>query len=583
MCQCPENWALLPETVNCGRIKDNMDNEMLRAFWTWNPVCSGSRRRFDEPHAMRHNRWLFDKSTWQRMFRAMSACGFNAIFIANTHPFPFMIEYDQFPEAAMVDRDDLEQYQKAYRWIFQTAAGYDIRPYVLFFSIYYPDCFAEKRGLSEDDRVKPDQLAVDYTAYCVAKLLETYPELGGIVGEASETIEGDRSAFIRNAIAAPIAASSSKPDLIIRGWCADPKDLVQTADEFGSQARYSVKYTWEHLVGEAPDPMFRSWTAAAGPERVLAEFWISNYEPLACFSFSTAEGILRNLSQMGCSGFSLHPLSLYEWPFTSDRDFRHQWQRDLVWYQIWGGAGIAELVEHATPRWLQRHTDLIGGLEAGSRILQTVALYFGGDKQNQWHPQFCTIRYGSQCRLFTIADMVAFPEQEMFWGRNWRQELTAEKVAHLPDALQNPIPEAYGPMEFIDTLTELVARAEADLRKAWSRIRGEQELPCIARNLESQTRLGTFWIERMRAAIARARREDETALRHMALALEAMTAAAVADRRHRDGFRAITGRTAIVGEWDSVLTALEAELSDAAKNEWRSGENYLVHRLSGDA
>ncbi len=536
--------------------------------------------RFDEPHAYKENKWLFDKSVWQRLFRLMNACGFNAMFFANTHPFPFMIEYDQYCDAAMLKPEELQQYQRMYKWIFTLACEYDIKPYLLFFSIYYPDAFAEKRGLSGPQLTEPSQLALDYTSYCVSKALETYPELSGIVCEASETFNGDRAAFLEEAIIKPAKLAKTNADIIVRGWKADPKEIVTRFDEAGLNLKYSVKYTWEHLVSEKPDPMFKMWAAAAGPERILGEFWISNFEPLTSFSFRLAEDILQSLGRMGCAGFSLQPLSLYEWPFTSDRDFRFQWQRDLIWYQIWGGASLAELVQEGTPKWLHRHADLLSGFQAGAKILETTALYFGGDKQNQWHPQFATIQVDGECRLLSVADLADFTSNEHFWAKTWQKEITGINVMHLPDALKNPDPDAFGPFEFIARLTEYVNEADETLRKTWSRIRNETELPCLAKNLEAQSRLGSFWIERMRAAIAHARNDDANALKHMQAAMEEMQNVASIEKRHRDGFRFIVGRDVVVGNWDGILAALNAELQDAKKGEWKPGSAYIAHRTS---
>ena len=83
---------------------------MLRAFWTWDPVSSGNYRAFDEPFAYRNNKWFFDKSVWQKMFRAMSGCGFNAMVLANTHPFPFMLDLPKYPDARVLDEPTLREY-----------------------------------------------------------------------------------------------------------------------------------------------------------------------------------------------------------------------------------------------------------------------------------------------------------------------------------------------------------------------------------------------------------------------------------------------------------------------------------------
>ena len=163
---------------------------MLKAFWTWLPVASGTYRAFDEPFAYANNRWFFDKSIWQKMFRAMSSCGFNAMVLANTHPFPFMVDLPAYPDARVIGEEDLRGYQQMSHWILETAIEYEIAPYLLFFSIYYPTGLLESRGIDPSDASAPTDFAVEYTNYCVRELLATYPELAGVFADASEFVSG---------------------------------------------------------------------------------------------------------------------------------------------------------------------------------------------------------------------------------------------------------------------------------------------------------------------------------------------------------------------------------------------------------
>ena len=139
---------------------------MLRAFWTWDPVSSGTYRAFDEPWAYENNRWFFDKSVWQKMFRTLNTCGFNAMVLANTHPFPFMLPLEDYPEARVLGDEDLADYMQMHHWIFNTALDYEIAPYLLFFSIYMPAPLLEARGIEPKDTSIPTDLALQYTHSC---------------------------------------------------------------------------------------------------------------------------------------------------------------------------------------------------------------------------------------------------------------------------------------------------------------------------------------------------------------------------------------------------------------------------------
>ena len=568
---------------------------MLKAFWTWDPVSSGTYRAFDEPFAYQNNKWFFDKSVWQKMFRTMSGCSFNAMVLANTHPFPFMIDLSAYPDAKVVDDSTLADYQAMHHWIFNTALDHEIAPYLLFFSIYYPSTMLKARGIEAKDIPVPTDFALEYTHHCTRTLLDTYPELAGLFGEASENIAdspvpdgpgySSRTQFLQQAVVDALDAVRPDAPLYLRGWCGDPKSFAHGIERRGGRPiKYSVKYTYEHLVDPNPDPAFTQWVEAAGAPNVAAEFWISNFEPWTSFSFDTVDGILANLQELGCDGFSLHPLSIYEWPRTSDTFFKYQFQRDLAWYSAWGGTGVARMTSQGAPKWLMRNAKLIPGFEAGSRILELLALYLAGDKQNQWHPQFCSIRdSATTCRLLSIEDMLHLDDQPIFWGRDWWREVTGDRVVHLKEYIESGTPQdAYGPEELIEELADLAAQAVEAGEKGMRSAAGEKELPSFARDAFCMGRLGEFYIERFRSALTHGRGNDAEALEHMARALGLYREIKSVDSSHRNRpFRAITGRCAIVGDWLGTVKALEAEYEDACAGEFKRGDQYPIHTLSG--
>lgn len=559
---------------------------MLRAFWTWDPVSSGTYRPFDEPHAYANNKWFFDKSVWQRMLRTMNSCGFNAMVLVNTHPFPFMVDLAAYPDAKVVDDSTMADYAAMHHWIFDTAIAYDIAPYLLFFSIYMPEKLLAARGIDPKDSAIPTDFALEYTHYCVGTLLKTYPELAGIFAEASENITGKREQFLQQAVVDVLDAVRPDAQLYLRGWCADPKSFIDGVTRRGNKAiHYSVKYTWEHLVDANPDPAFTHWVDEAGGANVAAEFWISNFEPWTSFSFETVEGILANLDELGCAGFSLQPLALYDWPLSSDTFFKYQFQRDMVWYGGWGGQSVEQMIRQGNPKWLLRNRKLIAGFGAGSRILELLALYFGGDKQNQWHPQFCSYRPydgGGVANLLTIEDMLHLDEIGVFWGREWWKDVTGDSVVHLAEYVESGTPEdAYGPDELIEELADLSQQAVAAGEKGMRSASGEKELPSFARDALCMGRLGEFYVERIRAALAHARGDDTEALDHMNRALGIFREIRSIDNSHRRPFRVITGRSTIVGDWLDTVRALEAECADASNGEFKRGTAYAVHRVEG--
>jgi len=334
-----------------------------------------------------------------------------------------------------------------------------------------------------------------------------------------------------------------------------------------------VKYTGDCIVDEGADTAFNEWVEAAGAENVNADISVSNFEPWTSFSYDTAEGIVSNLAELDCNGFSLQPLSRSEWPHTSDTFFKYQWQRDMVWYSVWGGTNARQLIREGQPKWLVRNQKLLSGFQAGSRILELLALYFAGDKRGNWRPQFCSI--GSH--LLSVQDMLHLGDMPEVASSDWWTEITGDRVVHLAEYVTTGSPEdAYGPEELIEELTDLSEQAIAAGEKGMRSASGEKELPSFARDAFCMGRLGEFYIERFRAALSHARGEDREATDHMARALGFYREICALDSSHRTiPFRVITDRNVNEFDWQNTVRVLEAELIDAEKGVFGRGAYRL--------
>jgi len=464
---------------------------MIRAFWTHNTD--------------RNEKWFYDKSVWQKMLRAMAGCGFDSVIFADARPV-----------------DGPPDYRQMLHWIFSAALDYEIAPYVLI------DVPGE---VGQVDRLTPS----------VREMVESYSELRGVLLSAESQTLAD-------------AIDAARPDAAIyirsqtrRGETAPPVITRRGGRRIG----YCVKYTGDHLVDANADPQFAASVEQVGAENVLAEFCISNFEPWTSFSYDTVEGALANLAELGCDGFSVHPLCAAEWPHTSDTFFKYQWQRDLVWYSVWGGTGADELVRRGQPKWLARNARLMPGFEAGSRILELLSLYFAADRSAAWRPQTCSMAD----RLLTLEDMLHLENVPGFDALDWWTQITGDRVVHLAEYIAYGTPaDAYGPEELIEELTDLSEQAVAAGEKGMRSASGEKELPSFARDAFCMGRLGEFYVERLRAALSHARGDDSEAVERLTRALGLYREIAEVDCSHREG-----------GNWAGVLKALEAEHADAAR------------------
>lgn len=499
----------------------------------------------------------------------------NAMFFLSTHPFSFMIDYSEFAEAAIIPPEELARHQAIYHWIFENARDYDIQPYVGFHTICFPDLFIERRGILKEDVPGHFEIATDYTAYCVESLLTEYPEVAGIVASADDNLPERRGEFVREAIVRAVESARADASIIIRATGLDVQEMLsEVVSQTGRKIIFSVKYTEDHLVHSKPDPFFSLWAERAGAKNVMAEIGSANFEPFTSFSFETASGSVSNLSKMKCAGYSVLPISPTDYHYTSDDHFKFQFQRDYVWYNIWGGASLKELVSEGRPLWLKRQKALLPGFQAASKVLETVTLYFGGNKDSLWRPQFCMI--GHQARdeghLFSIRDMLDLPDR-LFSGRTWWREITGQPVAHPGE---KTTPEGFGPEDFIGYIEELTAESEAAVGVAERRAPSEKGLECFLLNAACQSWLGRFWAERTKAALSLASGDGDGALAHMESALKHYRRMAEMDNRHRRGFAILLGGAFYSLDWSNIISALESELADAEAGIFSAGENYAV-------
>lgn len=524
---------------------------MLRAFWTYDPIPD---RRDDD-------KWFFDKSVWQKMFRTMNTCQFNAMFFSAAEVLPCMIGLSVCPDDNLIDEAAADGYQQMYHWIFQNALDYDIAPYLVLNPL----------------RVPSDADPVEYIRHCMAALLDTYTELSGIVLEGDAAPQNIK--LIQQAVVDVLDAARPDAALIIRAGGVDADFITSSLTRRGNRKiGYCVKYTSDHLVDHNNDEAFARWVDAVDGENIIAEFGFANFEPWTCFSFDTITNILSNLTEAGCLGLAPLPLSPGQWPHVSDSFFKYQWQRDLIWYSAWGGMGIEQLKRQNRPKWLIRNFRLISGFEAASRIIELLTLYFAGDRTSAWRPQYCSVETERGPHLMSLSDMLQPGGLSEYSGRDWWEEITGDPAIHLGEYILKGAPEnTYGPEELIEELTDLAGLAVAAGEKGLRSASGEKELPSFSRDALCMGRLGEFYVERIRGALSHAREENAEAAEHVARALGLYRELVDIDSTHREPFAPAWRQTTICGSWEPILNVLEREYADVQKGVFKSGRDYPIN------
>lgn len=532
-----------------------------RGLWQWNPVSCVTPRSYDEKRMAANDGWFFDRAFMDRCFDAMTAAGLNTWILANTHPFPFMVDLSEFPDAVVLSRPELERRQANYHRLFEAARSRGIMPFVLFHTCYVPDAFGRKHGIRPAHSYTPPPLACDYTRHCVRRLCETYPELAGINGEASENVAAaQRAQFARDAIVAGVKESGRRPTLFFRGWTSDPGEMKRhVMDAYDGECCFTVKYTWEFLVHRRPDPEFLRWTRTCGAERVLAEFWISNYQPFGCHDLDLADGVRQELDALGCVGFTSHPMDLYGAPWVQgSQPGLLQLDRDRDWYATLSGACANPSAQRAKSFGLGAARTLDAAARAACAPLERISLYLTGNKQNFLQPQWLAAIAGSPERragLHTLFHWRNLPVGVDRSHGRWMPQIESTAVRYPGEE-----GEGYHLADLIRDLDRMDAEwadppasapERGDAYAAWRR------------DILGLRQMARAWVERARAVDAHfAGRPADVlpALRRSLELVRAMPGLLDFDGPHR----LLVGRHVVILRWTDLAAALEAELADYA-------------------
>jgi hypothetical protein len=216
-----------------------------------------------------------DLGFWERFLDMMVENRFNAISLWTLHPFTYMIQPKNFPEASKWTPRQFEEWQRLYRGIFRMAKERGLDTYVVFWSIFVSEEFSRAHGVAKQNfyphyYVQGDTAEITrcYLRESVTQMLEEYPDLDGIGVSHGEGMGGmtplQRQQFVDQVyIAGALAAKRATPVKLIHrvpfssglssgpGVSTDVERMTRTAmeklgDEFAGPIWVEMKFNWSH-------------------------------------------------------------------------------------------------------------------------------------------------------------------------------------------------------------------------------------------------------------------------------------------------------------------------------------------------
>lgn len=210
-----------------------------------------------------------DLHFWEAFLDMMAANRFNVISLWNMHPYSYMIRAKNFPEASPWTDAELAEWQDLFRGIFRLAKERGLDTYLVHWSIFVSQAFAEAHGVAEHNFYPhyygpgdTSEIVRRYLRESVTQVLQEYPNLDGIGLSHGEGMGG----------MTPLERQQWMDDVIIAGMleAGRPVKLIHRAPfSAGLDSGGSVSQSTESITRAA---MERLDDAFEGPIWVEMKF-----------------------------------------------------------------------------------------------------------------------------------------------------------------------------------------------------------------------------------------------------------------------------------------------------------------------
>ena len=214
-----------------------------------------------------------DLRYWEAFLDMMVENRFNVVSLWNMHPFTFMIKPENFPEASPWSEEELAGWQQLYREIFRMAQERALDTYIVHWSIFVSQAFAEAHDVAKANfyphyYVPGDtsEIVRRYLRESVKQVLEEYPDLDGVGISHGEGMAGmtplERQQWMDDVLIAGMLEANRPVKLIHRvpfssglsseGGTSKNVEVVtreameRLEDRFEGPIWVEMKFNWSH-------------------------------------------------------------------------------------------------------------------------------------------------------------------------------------------------------------------------------------------------------------------------------------------------------------------------------------------------
>ncbi len=220
-----------------------------------------------------HYETVRDLKYWEAFLDMMVENRFNVISLWNMHPYTFMIQPRNYPDASPWSDEEFAEWRHLYKEIFRMAKERGLDTYIVHWNIFVSPEFAEAYDVAKENfyphyYVEGDtsEIVKRYIRESVTQVLEEYPNLDGIGVSHGEGMAGmsplERQKWVDDVMIAGMLDADRPVKLIHRvpfssGTSSDPgvsRDVEEVTREamerlenkFEGPIWVEIKFNWSH-------------------------------------------------------------------------------------------------------------------------------------------------------------------------------------------------------------------------------------------------------------------------------------------------------------------------------------------------
>jgi Glycosyl hydrolase family 20, domain 2 len=317
-----------------------------------------------------------DLKYWEAFLDMMVENRFNALTLWNLDPFTYMVRTKHFPEGSPWSQTELQQWQHLYHEIFRMAKQRGLDTYIVFWSIFVSQQFAQAHGVAKENYYPyyygsgdTSDIVKRYLRESVRQTLEEYPDLDGIGVSHGEGMGGmtplQRQEWVDDVLIAGMLDAKRPVKLIHRvpfssgtssepGASKDVEQLTRAAIEglgnrFAGPIWVEAKFNWSHghstpkLVKVHGGPLGDTYfVPTPGNYRIT---WMVRNEDFFALRWGVPDFIRQHIALNGMQDYvggyfigseTYIPALDYFTAVKAPVDWQWAFQRQWLFYKLWG-------------------------------------------------------------------------------------------------------------------------------------------------------------------------------------------------------------------------------------------------------